>query len=155
MSRRLKKIQVDAELLVQMLQGHPMSRVESNLPPDTEFIGVDYDRTGIFTFTAKSETWDELPRGAIIPNFEPTMVSTWDPHGLLLDMVAKNKPHVWLYMFDEPSHAYLLERFPGGYAPARTALCGRGRHKDMRLAEELAALCAPCAALLDARSPLT
>lgn len=73
MARR-KILHVSADILAEMLRGHPMSEVVTDFPPDAVIVGCGWDETHYTVRLAvECPSFDEVPDGFFAPDMNVTV----------------------------------------------------------------------------------
>ena len=79
------------DTLVDLMRGHPMSELTSNIPADMKIVRVavpTYERAGSpLVFVAESVEFDDVPEGAYLPNWTPTYTVRRSELEAVLDLV--------------------------------------------------------------------
>ena len=87
---RVVRIEANYDTFLWTVTGHPLNKVESDLPTDARVLSVDTDpgRRSIW-FTVESSTFAEVPDGHVIPQWQPTMTVSVTEMSMLADLVSK------------------------------------------------------------------
>lgn len=87
---RLAIVWVSPTFVLGMLGGHPMSRVETNLPADARVLGafIDQARNQI-GLRVESASFDDIPEACIIPDFNLIATKSIDELTVIADLVSQ------------------------------------------------------------------
>ena len=145
-------IPVSPVVMAGLLMGHPMSKVVTDLPSDTEVYGARWEpNTHRILLDATSSEFEEVIEGSFAPEFTPTITASWDENSAILDMLRPVRAFVWLDLAEGLAHAFEVAARGGGasetfYARpdevATHAACGRALHTDMTISRQ--PRCQPC-----------
>ena len=71
MSSRRKILHVAADVMVEMLHGHKMCEVVTDMPSDAVIVGCGWDESrNTVRLAVESETFDEVEDGYFAPDFD-------------------------------------------------------------------------------------
>lgn len=86
MSNRLAILTIHSDFLVEMLRGHPLCAMSSNVPADLVIRHI-YRVLGVMRFIVESSMFAPVAEGAVPPEWTPTFTKTMSEHdGLLAAM---------------------------------------------------------------------
>lgn len=93
MTNQLVQLKILPSVLLDMLRGHPLSEVTSDLPPDAVIVDTTWDfDDGCIYIKLWSSTFAYVMEGSVIPHWVPTYQS-WEPTELL-KLNSAEKAHV-------------------------------------------------------------
>lgn len=73
---RRKILELDPNVLCGMLQGHDMSEVRTDFPPDAKIVGCGWDeRRNYIRLAVESASFDDIPDGFFAPLMTVTATS--------------------------------------------------------------------------------
>lgn len=90
--RRIAVIEVAPVILIDMLTGHEMERLETNMPADAavEWVAWDHDRR-VLRLYVQSSAFDEVPAGQTVPPFWLTATRHTDIASELVNLVRRSE----------------------------------------------------------------
>lgn len=87
---RLARIEVGLDYLCEILAGHEMSKVTTDIPADARVHAAEVDNSRrCVILTVESATFAEVPDGHVIPNFNPAVTVSIDEMSMLADLVSR------------------------------------------------------------------
>ena len=87
---RLARIEVGMDYLLEILSGHRMSKVVTDIPPGARVYTAEADqsRRAIY-LTVESASFAEVPDHAHIPMFSPTVTVEVSEMAMLADLISR------------------------------------------------------------------